>query len=230
MPKYASYLIYSVFVLIILSAIAIAFKMVGQAPAAQIYVNPAGLSQTQYQQLNNTAQALPVESFFKADLQNIRDETSAISWVDEVSVTRDWHRGIVIKALPRQAVARFGSENLVDAKGQVFIPADERMLTNKRYVMLQGDKDQATAIMHQMQVVNELFLPLSLQVEDLILTPRQTWLIRFDTGMRIIVDGEDTAQKLMNVSHALQQQLFAKLDDVQIVDARYKNGFAITWR
>lgn len=230
MPKYASYIIYGLFALVIFSVIAIAYKMVGQAPAAQIYVKPAGLSKVQYQQLTNSAESLPVDSFFKADLQQIRDNAAAISWVDEVSVTRDWHKGIVIKALPRQAVARFGSENLVDAKGTVFMPADETTLFNQPYTMLQGDKEQAMAIMHQLQVVNELFLPLSLKVEDLILTPRQTWLIRFNTGMRIIVDGENTAQKLMNVSHSLQQQLSDKVDNVQVVDARYKNGFSITWR
>ena len=56
-----------------------------------------------------------------------------------------------------------------------------------------------------------------------------TWLIRFDNGLRVIVDNENTAQKLLNLSQLLGNQLKNRRDDIQSVDLRYKNGFTIAW-
>ena len=56
-----------------------------------------------------------------------------------------------------------------------------------------------------------------------------TWLIRFDNGLRVIVDNEGTAQKLLNLSQLLGNQLSARRDNIQSIDLRYKNGFTIAW-
>ena len=56
-----------------------------------------------------------------------------------------------------------------------------------------------------------------------------TWLIRFDNGLRVIVDNENTAQKLLNLSQLLGNQLSGRRDEMQSVDLRYKNGFTIAW-
>ena len=42
---------------------------------------------------------------------------------------------------------------------------------------LQGDIEQAPVIMQQMQQINDWYAPLEMQVEDIILTPRMTWLV-----------------------------------------------------
>lgn len=231
MPQFATRLVYLLVTAMVLFCMGIAYKLYQQAPDAQVYVKPVGLSKTEYQLLNDKMQSeqAKVGSFFKANLQSVRDSATELSWIDEVSVSRDWRRGLVVEALPRQAVARFGSEKLVDAEGQVFIPASESSLTAKKYTTLQGNTDQASTIMLQLQRVNELFAPSKMSVEDMILTSRQTWLIKFNTGLRVVVDGEDTAQKLMNVSSILQNQLASRINEIQVIDARYKNGFAITW-
>lgn len=170
-----------------------------------------------------------VSSFFTSDLQVLRDITMGLSWVDQVSITRDWQSGIVVKALPKQAVANFGTERLVDAKGTVFVPADNRELTQVQFATLQGEMSQAPVIMQQMQQINGWYAPLDMRVEDIILSPRMTWLIRFDNGLRVIVDNENTAQKLLNLSQLLGNQLSTRRDDMQSIDLRYKNGFTIAW-
>ena len=69
-----------------------------------------------------------------------------------------------------------------------------------------------------------------MHVQDLVLTPRQTWIVRFDNGMRIIVDHENTEQKLYNLALQLQSSLASDFPKIDSVDLRYKNGFAIAWR
>lgn len=204
-------------------------KALRDAPPSAIHVSNQGLTVTQYRALQQIMNQQKVSSFFTSDLQALRDITTGLAWVDQVSVSRDWQRGIVVTALPKQAVANFGTERLVDAKGAVFVPADSRDLTQAHFATLQGEIAQAPVIMQQMQQVNDWYAPLGIQVEDIILSPRMTWLIRFDNGLRVIVDNENTAQKLLNLSQLLGNQLSNRRDEIQSVDLRYKNGFTISW-
>ena len=204
-------------------------KALRDAPPAAIHVDDRGLTVAQYRALQQVMNQQSVSSFFTSDLQALRDISTGLAWVDQVSISRDWQQGIVVKALPKQAVANFGTERLVDAKGAVFVPADSRELTQEQFATLQGDIAQAPVIMQQMQQVNDWYAPLDMQVEDIILSPRMTWLIRFDNGLRVIVDNENTAQKLLNLSQLLGNQLSNRRDEMQSVDLRYKNGFTIAW-
>ena len=204
-------------------------KALRDAPPAAIHVNHQGLTVAEYRALQHVMNQQSVSSFFTSDLQALRDITTGLAWVDQVSISRDWQRGIVVTVLPKQAVANFGTERLVDAKGNVFVPADSRDLTQAQFATLQGGMPQAPVIMQQLQQVNDWYAPLGLQVADIILSPRMTWLIRFDNGLRIIVDNENTAQKLLNLSQLMGNQLKDRRADIQSVDLRYKNGFTIAW-
>ena len=204
-------------------------KALRDAPPAAIHVSNQGLTVAQYQKLQQVMNQQKVSSFFTSDLQALRDITTGLAWVDQVSVTRDWQRGIVVTALPKQAIANFGTERLVDAKGIVFVPADSKDLTQAKFATLQGEITQAPVIMQQMQQINDWYAPLDMQVADIILSPRMTWLIRFDNGQRVIVDNENTAQKLLNLSQLLGNQLSNRRSEIQSVDLRYKNGFTIAW-
>ena len=185
-------------------------KALRDAPPAAIHVDDRGLTVAQYRVLQQVMNQQSVSSFFTSDLQALRDISTGLAWVDQVSISRDWQQGIVVK-------------------GAVFVPADSRELTQEQFATLQGDIAQAPVIMQQMQQVNDWYAPLDMQVEDIILSPRMTWLIRFDNGLRVIVDNENTAQKLLNLSQLLGNQLSNRRDEMQSVDLRYKNGFTIAW-
>ena len=177
LPTSARYL----FMILVLGLLVLILIMGGKAlrdaPPAEIHISNQGLSTAQYNSLQTVMDQQKVSSFFTSDLQALRDITTSLAWVDQVSISRDWQRGIVVTALPKQAVANFGTERLVDAKGSVFVPADSSDLTQERFATLQGEMAQAPVIMQQMQQVNDWYAPLDMQVEDIILSPRMTWLI-----------------------------------------------------
>ena len=229
-PNYVKYL----FMVLVLGLLVLILMMGGKAlrdaPPAAIFIDAKGLTAAQYHSLQQVMDQQQVSSFFTSDLQTLRDITTGLAWVDQVSIARDWQRGIVVTALPKQAIANFGTERLVDAKGSVFVPADSNDLTQKGFATLQGEIAQAPVIMQQMQQINDWYAPLGMQVEDIILSPRMTWLIRFDNGQRVIVDNENTAQKLLSLSQLLGNQLKERRDEIQSVDLRYKNGFTIAWQ
>ena len=223
-------MMYLLLILLMLFGIVMAVNTLYQAPPAKITIDPKGLSSAQYKILNDTMQAQKVGSFFTTDLPVLQNTVLQMPWVEDVSIQRDWNRGIVISALPRQPVAKFGSERLIDANGQAYIPADSRSLYQPDFANLQGDSSQSALIMQMTQQVNTWYAPVGIEVQDVFLSPRMTWLFRFNNGMRIIVDNENTYQKLYGVSQLLDNQLANKREQIQSLDLRYKNGFAITWK
>ncbi|MGM8897434.1 MULTISPECIES: cell division protein FtsQ/DivIB [unclassified Psychrobacter] len=229
-PLWVKYIFTTLVIGLLLLILLMGGKALRDAPPAAIHVDTQDLSTAQHQVLQQTMNQQKVSSFFTTDLQALRDIAMSLAWVDEISVTRDWQQGIVITALPKQAIANFGTERLVDAKGAVFVPADSEALIQPQFATLQGEVDQAPVIMQQMQQINDWYVPLDMRVEDIILTPRMTWLVRFDNGLRVIVDNENTAQKLLNLSQLLNNQLADRRDNIQSIDLRYKNGFTIAWK
>lgn len=229
LPAIVKYFFIAAVLGLLLLILVMGAKALRDAPPASIFVNGNNLSTAQHQALEQVMSQQAVSSFFTSDLQALRDITISLPWIDEVSVTRDWQRGIVIEALPKQAVAKFGTERLVDARGVVFVPVDSSDLQQTQFATLQGEIAQAPVIMQQMQQINDWYAPLDIQVEDIILSPRMTWVVRFNNGLRVIVDNENTAQKLLSLSQLLDNQLESQRSDIQAVDLRYKNGFTITW-
>ena len=119
---------------------------------------------------------------------------------------------------------------MLDANGVIFEPVDSNQLLSKNLIRLQGDSTEARNIMQQLYRINMWFAPLNISVDDLVLTSRQTWIIHFNNGLRIIVDRDDTEQKLYNLPKILQKQYKSQMSLIQSIDLRYKNGFVIAWK
>lgn len=203
---------------------------IAQLPPANIVIETDGLSKQQQAQLQQTLGVKADNNLLQADLAVYQQKAQELTWVAQTDIRRDWQKGIVVTATPRQAVAKFGSEKLVDATGQVFSPMDTGELTSQHWKQLQGDSQNAPLIMQQTEQVTQWFTPLGLKVEEVILTPRMTWLFRFDNGLRVLVDKDNTSEKLYQLSILLGHQLKPKLADIQTVDLRYKNGMTLTWK
>lgn len=219
-------------VVIVLGAVSfIMVKSAGQATKHPIVLDSSNLTASQVVSLKTAIIPFGQVQFFDADLIGIHHAVSKLSWIESVRVKRDWRQGVIVSVVPRRAVANFGSQHLLDANGVVFVPADEHELMDKNLVNLYSrHTNDAKEMMRQMQRVNEWFSPIGMIAQDMTLTSRQTWLIRFDNGLRVIVDHENTEQKLFSLSSLLAGSLAKELPNMQSVDLRYKNGLAIAWK
>ena len=217
-----------VLLLVILATLAI--NLFNKLPNATISLQQKGLNLHQTAQLTQVLGTKADKNLLQADLQGYVDKLQSLDWVGQVDVRRDWQQGIVVNVVPRQAVAKFGSEKLVDASGMVFRPADNNDLNNASLMQLQGDSQNAVVMMQQIKQVSDWFMPLGLKVEEVIVTPRMAWLFRFNNGLRVLVDNDNTSEKMYRLSIMLQNQLKPQLKTLQTVDLRYKNGMAITKR
>lgn len=210
--------------------VSVLIYLANNAKPNPIGIDPTGLSEQEVAALSAAVAPLGNVQFFGANLSAIHQSVSALSWVESASVYRDWNQGIMVSAKPRIAVANFGSEQMLDGNGVVFTPADPKAVMNKSLANLYSRPSEALDVMRQMRRINGWFAPLNLHAVDMILTPRQTWVVVFDNGMRVIVDHEDTEQKLYQLSIQLASNLKTDLPKITSVDLRYKNGFSVSYK
>lgn len=167
-------------------------------------------------------------NYFTADLEQIRDKALEISWVDRVVISRAWPDGIKVRVIPKHPIARWGTGRLLSDQGVVYTEAYSRNHAN--LPLMHGPSDQSKVMMRRYHEINQLFSPVNLRLKELYLTDRRTWFMQFDSGLRIIVDQDQTISKLQRLSHLSQADLKVVWPRVSAIDLRYRNGLAIQWK
>lgn len=166
-------------------------------------------------------------NYFTADLETVRDRTLEISWVDRVVVSRAWPNAIRVRVIPRHPIARWGTGRLLSDSGHVF---SELSVKNYQSLpLLHGPSHQSEMMMRRYNEINQLFLPVNMRLKELYLTDRMTWFMQFDSGLRVIVDQDQTMSKLQRLSHLAQSDFKPVWSKISSIDLRYRNGLAIQW-
>lgn len=192
------------------------------------HVDIVGLTSGEQKYLLNFLQKDTQGSYFTTDLELIRDEALKVSWVDRVVVSRAWPDTVVIRVTPRHAIARWGTGRLLSDDGVVFQPVD--VVDTSYLPLLHGPATQSRAMMIKYRDITQMFQPIGLHLKELYLTERMTWFMQFDTGLRVIVDHDQTMSKLLRLSEISRGDLKPVWDQISAIDLRYRNGMAIQWK
>ncbi|OTG85022.1 cell division protein FtsQ/DivIB [Acinetobacter sp. ANC 4648] len=180
------------------------------------------------QQLTQHLTPVVKDNYFTSDLEKIRDQALQISWVDRVVVSRAWPNAIRVRVMPRHAIARWGTGRLLSDGGEVY--TEVVIKDHTKLPMLHGPLSQSKMMMRRYNEINQLFQPVGLRLKDLYLTERMTWFMQFDSGLRVIVDQDQTMSKLQRLSHLAQTDLKPVWPKISAIDLRYRNGLSIQWK
>ena len=185
-------------------------------------------SKTEQQQITRQLEPVIQSNYFTSDLEQIRDEALEVSWVDRVVVSRAWPNAIRVRVMPRHAIARWGTGRLLSDSGIIFNEAVYH--SNSQLPLMHGPASQAKTMMRRYNEINQLFRPVNLRLKELYLTERMTWFMQFDSGLRVIVDQDQTMSKLQRLSHLAQTDLKPVWGKISAIDLRYRNGLALQWK
>ncbi|WP_109440044.1 cell division protein FtsQ/DivIB [Acinetobacter haemolyticus] len=203
------------------------YKVMTDATVAELQVVGTN-SEQENQQLVQQLSPVIKDNYFTSDLEQIRDYALKVSWVDRVVVSRAWPNAIRVRVMPRHPIARWGTGRLLSDNGEVFSEAESKAHPN--LPLLHGPISQSKMMMRRYNEINQLFQPANLRLKELYLTERMTWFMQFDSGLRIIVDQDQTMNKLQRLSHLAQTDLKPVWPKISAIDLRYRNGLAIQWR
>jgi cell division protein FtsQ len=193
------------------------------------YVRTEGVFQyLSKDEIKTALQPLVMSSFFDADMQAIHKAVSELAWVDTVTVKRVWPDAIDIKIREKKPYVRWGQQSLVSTRGEIFTPKHIEQF--KSLPILQGPELQQAKALEIMKGVNTALADQSMRMAEFTINDRWAWKIRLTTGLEIQLGRNEQLKKLQRFLKTLEVLGREQVQRIAIVDLRYPNGYAVSWK
>lgn len=166
--------------------------------------------------------------FLTADLAGIQQKVIDLPWIDHASVSRRWPGRIVITVSEQIPAACWGERGLLNTRGELFV-------TNATHVpaelpRLSGPDNQAAAVASRYLKIRDQLIPLGLDVRKLQVDERGAWDLTLQNGIDIRLGRRDVGARTRLFLEIVADIVSSKEAEIEYVDMRYSNGFAIGWK
>ncbi|KKD59953.1 cell division protein FtsQ [Grimontia sp. AD028] len=199
-----------------------------QLPLSQIIVQGELEHLTPLEVRNAVLQLGGLNSFMIQDVDDIHSAISALPWVANVAVRKQWPDTIKVNVTEYQPQAVWNGSFLLDVGGDVF-GADPAAVKNLGLVSLHGPDGSEKEVLEAWREMRGILAPTKLEIAALALNERRSWRIVTRDGVRIELGRESRNERL--------KRFVALLDDfkstdraIQYVDLRYDTGAAVGWK
>lgn len=178
--------------------------------------------------LRQTVVPFAQSGLLRVDVDQVRRALEALPWVDRAAVRRAWPDALEISIREQQPVARWAREALVNDRGELFYPPAREWPGG--LPELSGPNRNAAAIASRFSELRNLLAPLGIELAALVQDERRSWRLRLSNGMDIRLGRKQTAERLLRFMRLYPRVLAARAAEIERVDLRYTNGFAVAWR
>lgn len=185
------------------------------------------------QQLENAVLDKVKDNYFTVNLRDIEDSVKAMPWVEDVNVGRVWPKTIKVSFREQELMARWGKKQWVNQEGEIVdLPNDEVDATG--LPRFSGPAGSETEVLKKYRQFGGQLAAASLSIRSMEMTPRHMWKLRVATAasdegeeMTLFMDGKHAETQLTRFLSVYQNQLKDRQGDIDYVDLRYPNGFAL---
>jgi cell division protein FtsQ len=193
------------------------------------YVRTEGVFQhLSKNEIKTVIQPLVMTGFFDADMQAIHSAVSTLPWVDTVTVKRIWPDAIDIKVREKKPYARWGKNSLITERGVIFTPNNVEQFQSLTVVT--GPELQQEKVLEIMKGIKTALADQSMQLAEFSVNDRWAWKIKLATGLEILLGRNEQLKKLQRFLKTLAVLKQEQVDAMAIVDLRYPNGYAVSWK
>ena len=166
--------------------------------------------------------------FMSVNIDAIRRAVQAIPWVDRVRVQRRWPMGLEVTVVEQTAAARWNGTGLINPRGELFLrAANDPPAALPRLSGPEGSEGDVAA---RYFAAVPLAAAAGLRIAALALDARGAWEIDFTDGLSVRLGRHHVAQRIRRFVDTAARIVIPRLGDVEYVDMRYANGFAVGWR
>jgi len=193
------------------------------------YVRTEGVFQyLSKDELRTVLEPLVTTGFFEADMQAIHMAVATLPWVETVSVKRIWPDAIDIKIREKKPYVRWGQDSLMTEQGVIFTP--KSIEQHQHLTILTGPAQQQTKVLEIMKGIKTALADQSMELAEFNVNDRWAWKIKLTTGLVILLGRDEQLKKLQRFLKTLTVLRPEQIDAMAIVDLRYPNGYAVSWK
>ena len=167
-----------------------------------------------------------IGTFMSQDVNEIQKAITALPWVAQASIRKQWPDTIKVYLTEHEASAIWNGYALLNEYGDVFEPDISELKQEK--VKLYGPSGSSQKVLQTWKKVAPLFQPLGLTITSLVLNERLAWQMILDNGIRLELGKESLEERVYRFI-SLYYQLGKKAEQVSYIDLRYDTGAAVGW-
>jgi len=166
--------------------------------------------------------------FLSADLHAMRRQLRLLPWVANAKVRRRWPGTIEVSIEEQSSAARWGDAGLLNVDGELFI--ENVSHAPAELPLLNGPHGSERRVAEMYFYVQERLERRGMSAVSLRLDDRGAWEIQLISGIRVRLGARMIETRLDRFFAALDKVVAAQAEDVDYIDMRYTNGFAIGWK
>ncbi|MFA9421053.1 MAG: cell division protein FtsQ/DivIB [Gammaproteobacteria bacterium] len=167
------------------------------------------------------------EGFFSLDINRVQKTLGDKPWVEAVSIRRIWPDRLRIIIVENKPVARWDSDHLISDKAVVF------RAQTKDFAQLPevySASDSASQILRLYYELETRFGTMNEAVAVLRKDSRGALDIELENGLKVKLGRDDIERKIARFVAIYPQHIYPRRDQIQQLDLRYSNGFAVAWK
>lgn len=166
--------------------------------------------------------------FFEVDPEKVRAAAERLPWVTRAVVRKEWPDTIHVRVLEHEPMARWGDDALVSTEGEIFrVPEGGRI---QGLPVLAGPEQGVREVVERFFELRELLEGTGLDVRQLSVDERGSWRTRLSYGIQVALGTERIVERLERFASVYPRHFAPRARDLERVDLRYTNGFAVKWR
>ncbi len=160
-------------------------------------------------------------------LDDVVDGVLALSWPREVRVRRVWPGIVDVKVTKDTFVARWGGGGVLNSGGQV---VDSAGPPDESLPLIRCANANGARAMQIFQMLGQVLADTPLKVAEVEEDALGEWRVTFTNELTVSLGHEELLERVERFSHVYRKVIEERIAQVDHVDARYRNGVAVSWR
>lgn len=179
--------------------------------------------------LKRVIEPLIGEGFFRIDVEQISEMVEALPWVHRAAVRRVWPGQLVVNIEEQQPFAIWNDDALVNVDGVVFRPVriDDSLAALPHFV---GPEGTAKMMTDSFRAFNDTVVLRDINIVRVDLSDRRAWQLELDNGLILNMGRNAVVKRLQRFAGVYSLNVKPRLAQIDGIDLRYTNGFAVRWR
>ena len=184
------------------------------------YIAKDKIKQVLTDQVNN--------GLYNADIQQIQVSVNQLPWIESVRVKRIWPDALDIKIIEQTPVARWRSEGLLNQQGEEFVP--DNVSEFSQLPLISGPAGNEKKLLEIMKGLQVALSDEQMELVEFRVNERRSWSIKLQSGVEIILGRNEPLSKFQRFLKTFTLIGEEQIEKVVVVDLRYSNGYALTWK
>lgn len=179
------------------------------------------------QEVESTLQQYLGQEFFAFDIHHLQQTLHENSWIELVSVRRIWPDKLRIMVKEKKPVARWDEQHLLSDSASVYL-ADTGAFSHLPIV--HAASHSPTWVLQQFYRLQARFDSVDERLMALQVDSRGALDVELINGLKIKLGRKDIDHKIDRLVSIYMQQILPRREQIQRLDLRYSNGFAVAWK